>query len=69
MWIGDAILLKTFVQGDIIEVPMASTLLVITSISVIWWSVRSSGRWRKPPTRQTIDDQSPITNHLALVSD
>lgn len=38
MWIGDAIMLKTFVQGDIIEVPMASTLLVITGLftSIMW---------------------------------
>ena len=38
MWIGDTIMLKTFVQGDIIEVPMASTLLVITGLftSIMW---------------------------------
>lgn len=38
MWIGDTIMLKTFVQGDIIEVPMASTLLIITGLftSIMW---------------------------------
>ena len=41
MLIGDSIMAKTFVQGSVIEVPLASTLLVLCGLctSVMWTSI------------------------------
>ena len=41
MLIGDSIMAKTFVQGQVIEVPLASTLLVLCGLctSVMWGSI------------------------------
>jgi len=41
MLIGDSIMAKTFVQGAVIEVPLASTLLVLCGLctSVMWTSI------------------------------
>ncbi len=41
MLIGDSIMAKTFVQGQVIEVPLASTLLVLCGLctSVMWTSI------------------------------
>jgi len=41
MCIGDSIMVKSFVQGNVIEVPLASTLLVLCGLctSVMWTSI------------------------------
>lgn len=41
MAIGDSIMVKTFAQGEVIEVPLASTLLVLCGLctSVMWGSI------------------------------
>ena len=41
MCIGDSIMVKSFVQGSVIEVPLASTLLVLCGLctSVMWTSI------------------------------
>ena len=41
MLIGDSIMAKTFVQGQVINVPLASTLLVLCGLctSVMWTSI------------------------------
>jgi len=41
MLIGDSIMAKTFVQGQVLEVPLASTLLVLCGLctSVMWGSI------------------------------
>jgi FHS family L-fucose permease-like MFS transporter len=38
MCLGDSVMVKTFVQGQVMEVPVASTLLVLTGlfISIMW---------------------------------
>ena len=41
MLVGDSVMAKTFVQGSVIEVPLASTLLVLCGLctSVMWTSI------------------------------